>query len=178
VSLANCRQCAGLLSDAADSCPHCGFPVERPSDESSSVDRDAGATGSRLLTPFGYAMVMAGGAGVLLGSFLPWARLGDFVVAGVEGDGTVTAFFGILILIAGYMARTKGSDGARILALVAGVGAAGVGIYDLNNLKETAGAGVVGSGLTLTIVAAVSVAIGTFMRTKPSSDNRHVGLLD
>ncbi len=62
-------------------------------------------------------------------------------------------------------ARTKGSDGARILVLVSGVGAAGVGIYDLNNLKETAGAGVVGSGLILTIVAAVSVAIGTFMRT-------------
>jgi hypothetical protein len=110
-------------------------------------------------------MVMAGGVGVVLGSFLPWARLDDFVVAGVEGDGTVTAFFGILILIAGYMARTKGSDGARILVLVSGIGAAGVGFYDLNNLKETAGAEVVGSGLILTIVAAVSVAIATFMRT-------------
>jgi len=165
MSLANCPECAGLLSDAADSCPHCGFPIKRPSDSSSSVDHDENATDSRLLTPLGYGVVMAGGAGVLLGSFLPWAQLGDFGVAGVEGDGTVTAFFGILILIAGYMARTKGSDGARILVLVSGVGAAGIGLYDLNNLREAAGAGVVGSGLILTIVAAVSVAFGTFMRT-------------
>jgi len=40
VSLANCPECAGLLSDAADSSPHCGFPVKRPSDASSSVPVD------------------------------------------------------------------------------------------------------------------------------------------
>jgi len=117
MALINCPECAKTVSEAAEACPHCGFPIPHTS-PAGPPESDDDAIYSQLLTPFGYGLVMAGGAGVVLGSFLPWAQLGIFQVSGIDGDGAITAFLGFLILVAGYLARTNASHGARILALL------------------------------------------------------------
>ncbi len=91
--------------------------------------------------PIGASLVLAGGALLLVGSFLPWAEVsggGQSVTAsGIDGsDGYLTIAAGLAALVAGFLLMRQAKRGLAILAIVAGLLGAGLGIYDATTAKD------------------------------------------
>jgi hypothetical protein len=108
---------------------------------------------------------LVGFGGIILGAFLPWAKVGPMSMTGTDGDGLTTLVLGvggaILILCSVY------AWPAVVAFAVAGIALA-VGAYNLQNTMGTeTGVGLVlqtraGEGLWLTVVASL-VAIAASM---------------
>jgi hypothetical protein len=107
-----------------------------------------------------------GGAIAAIGSFLPWAKVSlDFARLGIPGvpsqsvnvsgtdggDGWITIAGGAIVIIAAIGFLVAKSRGARrgfgILAIIGGLVAAGIAIYDLTQLKSSATDSLAGSSL-------------------------------
>jgi len=91
--------------------------------------------------PIGAILAIAGGALLVVGSFLPWAEVsggGTSVTAkGVDGsDGYVTVVAGLVALGAGIMMMRQTKRVLAILALVAGLVGGGLGVYDALTAKD------------------------------------------
>ncbi|HLG12895.1 MAG TPA: zinc ribbon domain-containing protein [Dehalococcoidia bacterium] len=103
-------------------------------------------------------------AGVAIGSFLAWARVGIFSVSGTAGDGTITL---IGAVVGGAMVAVAKSRWPIVVAALIGFGCAAVGIYDAINIAEIAGendsifTASVGEGLYLVIIAGVVAGLAT-----------------
>lgn len=102
-------------------------------------------------SPVGGILAALGGILAIVGSLLAWATVeANFFgqsqtqdVTGTEGgDGTITLVAGVIMLIAGIvllMIRTGGlRRAAAVLAIVAGLVSAGIGIYDMIDIKSNA----------------------------------------
>lgn len=105
---------------------------------------------------------------VVLGSFLPWARVLFFTLSGTDGDGTITLILGALA-IAGLFVK---KNGAAIAVAVLFLIVAGIGIYDYANISnkiaqsdtEFIKDGVtVGVGLYLVILGGVVGLVGALL---------------
>ncbi len=118
------------------------------------------------------ATAILGFAGVIAGSFMPWARVGIFTVNGTAGDGVITLALGGAGLLFILIGKTSGPT---IIARIAAGAAAGIAIYDAHNIahvasKTTADAALfslqveVGSGLYLVIAAAVVAMFASSLR--------------
>ena len=128
-------------------------------------------------------LAAVGGAIAAVGSFLPWAKVSldlsklglpgvpsqSANVSGTDGgDGWITLAAGVIAIIAAIGFLTAKSRGARrgfgILAILAGLVAAGVGIYDLTQLKSSASDALAGSSLAeVSDAFKVSMAFGIFL---------------
>jgi uncharacterized membrane protein (TIGR02234 family) len=91
--------------------------------------------------PIGAILAIAGGALLIVGSFLPWAEVsggGQSVSAkGVDGsDGYVTIATGLVALVAGIMLLRQPKRVLAILVLVAGLLGGGLGLYDALTAKD------------------------------------------
>lgn len=110
--------------------------------------------------------IAAGGAAaVIIGAFLPWARVLFASASGVDGgDGWITAIAGA---IAGAVAVSVGTHnlGPRwhAVSFVAAVIVALVAFADVVDIGTTDGA-TVGAGLWLTMAGATALAIGAGLR--------------
>jgi hypothetical protein len=122
----------------------------------------------------GPIVMLVGGGLVLIGSFLPWATVttvfGTISVAGTNGDGKITLGVGLAIVLVSILELT-GTSGARILNIVIGVVAAGIGVLDYANVSERiAGASsdvaqaAVGVGLYAVIAGGIAVIVGGFIK--------------
>lgn len=58
------------------------------------------------------------GAFVAIGSFLPWARVGIFSLAGTDGDGVFTLIIGVVIAVIAFVSKDRPSRPARIGVLL------------------------------------------------------------
>jgi hypothetical protein len=102
---------------------------------------------------------------VVLGAFLPWAKIGPISASGTDGDGIITLFLGL------GGAALIGTAKNHLLILLAVVGASltlAIGIYDVSNiLSQEAtlfGSPQAGAGLWLTVVASVVALVTSGMR--------------
>src|SRR4051794_16720970 len=103
-------------------------------------------------SPVASVLAILGGLLVILGSFLTWfsvtadaSALGGgsatISVSGMDGDGTITLIAGIVLLILGvvmFAMRGRNLTAISIIALLGGVVAALVAIYDITTAKSTA----------------------------------------
>jgi hypothetical protein len=100
--------------------------------------------------PIGGVIAAVGGALAVIGSVLTWATVksdlfgGDPVqnVKGLSGDGKITVVLGAIAMLAGVVTLVSRNPGARralaIAAIVGGLGAAALGVFDLVDLKTNA----------------------------------------
>src|SRR3954463_14146062 len=103
-------------------------------------------------SPVAAVLALLGGLLVILGSFRTWfsvtadaSALGGgsatISVTGMDGDGTITLIAGIVLLILGgvmFAMRGRNLTAISIIALLGGVVAALVAIYDITTAKSTA----------------------------------------
>ena len=92
--------------------------------------------------PIGVILMFVGGALLAIGSFLPWAQVtggGTSVTAkGVDGsDGWITMVAGLVLIVCGAASMKAGKRALAILAIVAGLVGAGVGVYDATTAKDS-----------------------------------------
>ena len=92
--------------------------------------------------PIGAILAIAGGALLVVGSFLPWVTLTQGGVSesatGIDGsDGYVTVVAGLVALGAGIMMMRQTKRALAILALVAGLVGGGLGVYDALTVKDS-----------------------------------------
>jgi hypothetical protein len=96
-------------------------------------------TGRR--TPIGPAAMLVGGALLVLGSFLTWFTFTGPDVSesgnGIDGgDGWITLGAGVVVIAAGIAALKAGRRALGVLALLAGLVGAGVGLYDALSARD------------------------------------------
>jgi hypothetical protein len=123
-------------------------------------------------------LAAVGGGLVLIGSFMPWASVatafGTVSIAGTEGDGKITLFIGLVMVLLSVLELTGNvlvvGLPTRVLALIAAFGAAGVGGYDLvnvsNNLSSVSSEfarASIGVGLYAVVGGGVVAIVGGFM---------------
>ena len=103
-------------------------------------------------SPVPAVLAILGGLLVILGSFLTWfsvtadaSALGGgsatISVTGMDGDGTITLVAGIVLVILGgvmFVMRGRNITAISIIALLGGVVAALVAIYDISTAKSNA----------------------------------------
>jgi hypothetical protein len=143
----------------------------------------------RLPGEFGYAttlpprvsspvlgwVLLGVGALMLIAAMLPWASAGSLSLAGTEGDGAITLFFGIVIGAAGVAIGLRhGRLWASILACALGALTTITAVVDISNVSNQTELDdsfrlqvSVGSGLWLTLltgVAATGVSAAAIVR--------------
>lgn len=112
-------------------------------------------------------LMFGGSVGVILGSFMPWVRLGPVSISGIEGDGKVTAAIGVLMVILAVAARTSPSPLPRIFVTVSAVMAIAVAVTDANRLIDGGlDRQLIGVGLGTILTAGVIAVVGSFLRER------------
>jgi Protein of unknown function (DUF2510) len=126
----------------------------------------------------GGLVVLVGALVLAIGSALAWAKVeaGLFSrsIAGTDGDGKITIAIAAVVGVAALvgMLRAPVSGGAVILALVGGIAAGGVAVYDIvnvnNKIDEVSSAtslvtASVGIGLYVCVGGAAMIVVGALM---------------
>lgn len=177
MALVACPECGQNVSSEAASCPHCGRPLDP---RRTKVDYVTGETlgmlprpGARAARPpvrypssAGVWMMAGGAVGVIIGSFMPWVRLGPVSISGIEGDGKVTVVIGLLMVILGLMARTSPSRLPRLFVMVGAILATAIAVTDANRLASGLDRRFIGSGLSTIVIGGVVALIGAFLRER------------
>ncbi len=152
-----------------------GAPIPPPGTPPAARPRFEVSSSAR----FGAALLVLGGLGLVAGSFMDWVHA-DIVGVGVRAgsgwsnvqgnvaDGPVIALLGAVLVIAGSLAWALGPALWRsIVAIVVALAAAGVVVYEINDLTKDrvgitttlqAGVWVMAAAAALAFVGAVVVA--------------------
>ncbi|MGH2392809.1 MAG: DUF2510 domain-containing protein [Candidatus Limnocylindria bacterium] len=106
-----------------------------------------------------------------IGSLGPWATLGVFSKAGIDGDGQLTIILAIIAALALWAFSTTATSARASVVLICGVLAAGVGIIDAMDVSNTTflgqtGAVQVGWGLGMVCIASIALALAAFALTR------------
>jgi hypothetical protein len=128
-------------------------------------------------------VALLGFAGVMVGSFLPWAQAGFFSVNGTDGDGILTLVIGAVAFAVTLV--SKGA-GPMLISFFAGLLAGGIAVYDAMNIADYAAEQSdpdslfriqvnIGTGLYLVILSAGAGTLGSFLRIwETEQARRHV----
>ena len=114
-------------------------------------------------------LTLVAGAVVVIGSFLPWAKVLGFIsVSGTDGDGKITLVLGALATAGIFVRKRSTQVGVAVLFLLT----LAVGVYDLANITSKIqaaedeifeGGVAVGIGLYLVIVGGLVGLIGAIL---------------
>jgi len=108
-----------------------------------------------LRNPLGAILMLAGGALTIVGSFLPWAKASVLSVSvtanGMDGDGELTLILGIALAVFGAISLTRTLRPLAILAIIAGVLIAAIGLYDASTVKDDIPTDAIAGGLEVTV---------------------------
>ena len=88
---------------------------------------------------FGSYLIIAAGAGLILGAWLPWAHFlndGQGWVYGLDGVGKYTALIALPLIAAGIYRMKSPARAAGIAAIILGMLATGIGISKLIDPKS------------------------------------------
>jgi hypothetical protein len=120
----------------------------------------------------GGIVVLAGAFLIIIGSFLPWAKVEGGILSlsknGTQGDGVLTLIVGIIVLVMGALMLTLESYGfAVILSVLGGLGCTAVAVIDLVDLSARI-SGIsgeyltvkAGEGIYIVLVAGIIVVVG------------------
>ncbi len=134
----DCRDCGGLVSINAASCPHCGAPLRTPAgyyDDPDNPDRkrywDGNTWGPAQAAPKPPWNRSAVVAGLVALGFLPWSFVATFVVVGTSGGSgqaassmagaLIDAYLAIVVAVSAYALRDIRRQGGRGHGLIIGV---------------------------------------------------------
>jgi len=114
-------------------------------------------------------LTVVGAVLVVLGAFLPWAKVGFLSVDGTEGDGILTLILGLAAGLLGALGFLKGAKGLLIGSIVCAGLALLIGVYDIANINSVVdgpfGLEVeVGMGLYLTVLGAAAGVAGPILK--------------
>jgi len=177
VALIACPECGQNISSEAAACPHCGMPIDPRRTKVDYVTgevigvqaRPAAHAARRPLrypSPVGVFMMAGGGFLVIVGSFMPWVRLGPISVSGMQSDGRITVVFGLLVVILGLASRASPSRFPRVLVMVASSLAIIVAGIDNSRLREGLPDNLIGPGVGTVFVGGILALGGTFLRDR------------
>lgn len=172
-----CPECGQTMSSEAEKCPHCGMPldprrtkVDYVTGEVLGVRPRPGARAAprpvRHSSLAGVAMMTGGSALIVLGSFMPWVRLGPISVSGLQGNGRITVVVGLVTLILGLTLRSSPSQFPRVLVMVGAALALLVAAIDNARLREELPENLIGAGIGTVFVGGIVALIGTFLRDR------------
>lgn len=134
-----CTQCAAIL-DGAAYCTTCGTPVGASPPPAPSVVANAqpDRSGRNLAV-----VLLLAGAGMALGSFLPWVKvtapfIGTLTKSGIEGgDGWFTLVAGGVVAFAGFTLLNRDDVGTlKRLVILAAVVAGILCIYEYSDISS------------------------------------------
>jgi len=154
MALVTCPDCGRQVSDHAVACPRCGRPLR-------------GGTGVPRSSSAGIGMMLAGGIGVIVGSFMPWVRLGPITVSGIDDGGGMTAVIGGFMVALAVVARTTESLTPRVLVGIGSVAAILIAVADANRIADGFSREMVGGGLAVIFLAGLVALVGSFLKAKP-----------
>lgn len=177
MALVACPDCGQNISSQAPACIHCGRPldprrtkVDYVTGETIGVQPRAAAQVARrplrYSSPAGVALMGIGSGLVILGSFMPWVRLGPLSVSGMQTDGRITVVAGILMLIVALTGRSSPSWVPRAFV---GIGAAlsiAIAAIDNTRLREGLPDNLIGAGVGTVFIGGVLALVGSFLRTR------------
>ena len=111
-------------------------------------------------------LIILGGAGLAIGSFLPWAEIFGITVSGMDGgDGWFTLIAGIALVVVGYLAFSGGKALPAWLGWAALVIGAGVAILNYFDISGTGGVSV-GIGMWAMLAGSVLALVGLLLGRK------------
>lgn len=178
MALIACPECGQNISSRTPACPHCGISIDP---RRTKVDY---VTGERIgMQPraavhearpplrypstAGMLLMTVGSALVMLGSFMPWVRLGPISISGMEGDGKITVVIGLIMLILGVTSRTAPSNVPRAIVMAGAIVAVAVALTDTNRLVEGGiNRRLIGIGLFAILVGGLMALVGSFLRDR------------
>jgi hypothetical protein len=177
-----CPNCnANVMIDAV-SCPVCRYSFVEDSTEPLQIGKvslaprlpqDQTLTTNAWTT--GRFLSLLGGIFIIIGSFLPWAKVvsGPFGVVtfnGMDGDGIILAIAGAIILLLALTKKTRLGMSYSLLVGVVGIIAVIISFIDISNLRSlVAGADFAdliiqtGEGLYLCVLGSFMAAVGGFI---------------
>lgn len=99
---------------------------------------------------------------LLIGSFLPWAKLGPIGVSGMEGDGVITLVLSIIAIIIYFILKKKPMI-VKISTIIIGILSAIIAFVTVVNISEVP-FGSVGSGVIVTIIGGIGLTVSAFLK--------------
>lgn len=178
MALVACPECGQKISSEAATCPSCGMPIDPTSERFDYVTgerigympRPAAHLARRPFrypSPTGLRMMMGGAAAVILGSFMPWIRLGPLTISGMSADGPITLAIGIAMALIALSARASQSNALRYLVMVGALASIMVASIDTHRLVEGGlNRQLIGPGLSFIFFGALVAFIGAFLRER------------
>lgn len=113
---------------------------------------------NQSLAKTGALTSLAGGAVLALGAFMPWATLGVFSKAGIDGDGVLTAAAGGGIALLAIIMLANPGRALPVVAFLAAMGAIGIIYYDMWDIYTSVVH--IGSGLYVSWLGVTAAGIG------------------
>ena len=111
-------------------------------------------------------LIILGGAGLAIGSFLPWGEIFGITASGMDGsDGWFTLIAGILLVVVGYLAFSGRQALPVWLGWAALVIGAGVAILNYFDISGTGGVSV-GIGMWAMLAGSVLALVGLLLGRK------------
>ncbi len=120
----------------------------------------------RYPAPAGVFVMVLGAVLVIVGSVMPWVRLGPISVSGLEGDGRITAVLGLLILILALASRTSPSRLPRVLVMVGALFSVAIAAVDNTRLREGLPENLIGAGIGTVFFGGILALIGGLLRER------------
>jgi Protein of unknown function (DUF2510) len=130
--------------------------------------RQAAAQASPRVLPGAFWGLLAASVAVGIGSVGPWATNALVTAGGLDGDGWITLVMAAISAVALYQAYTSNPFQINLAPVIAGLVAAGLGIYDAVQIEdagdtrlfgEAVDVANVGWGLYLVIAGGIGMAV-------------------
>lgn len=171
-----CPECTQKVSSEALRCPHCGrslggaridYVTGEPVPITPRPAAQLARRPFRYPTRAGVGMMLGGSIGVILGSFMPWVRVGPRTISGMGGNGPITLAIGVAMLLLAVSARTTESVVPRLLVIAGALVGWVVAVADLNRLVDDGPwREAIGLGIGFVILGGLVAVVGSFLRER------------
>lgn len=177
MALIACPECGQNISSEASACPHCGMPLDPRRTKVDYVTGEVIGVNPRPAvhmarkplrypTSTGVAFMVGGAVLTILGSFMPWVRLGPLSVSGMQSDGRITAVLGLLMAILAFAARSSPSRIPRVLVMFGAGLTIFIAVVDNIRLREGVPVSLIGAGIGTVFLGGILALIGSFLRSR------------
>ena len=177
MALIACPECGQTISSQARTCPHCALPidprrtvVDYVTGEVVGIQPRPGARVARrplrYPSPAGVALMVLGAVLVMLGSVMPWVKLGPISVSGLQSDGRITVVVGAVMLILALASRSSPSRITRVLVMLGALLAAVIAVVDNSRLREGLPDNLIGAGVGTVFIGGLLAFVGGFLRSR------------